>query len=88
MLALLFVSSSFAADAPQAPRWQNLQDPDGKILFILDTKDGSIDYHESCEKRVVPQLLANMNAMAQECKKTVEALTNPKKEGPKAPVKK
>lgn len=43
--------------APPQPRWQHLQDKDGRILATVDNKDGSIEYKED-PKKVVEFLIS------------------------------
>lgn len=65
-----------APQPPQAqgPRWRQIQDADGKVLATLDTKDNSMEFLQSCEKQVVPALLAEINRVVVQCNTEINRL--------------
>lgn len=76
-----------APKAPAAPRYRHIQDPDGKVLATIDTKDGSIDYKEDA-KKIVPLLVGFADRVVLECQKALNEKEQKAEKPKKEPKKK
>lgn len=84
-LVLLLSSFSFAApekpkapSLPLPPRYQHLEDGDGRILLTRDNKEKTVKY-EVDPKIVVDQLLITMDNLGAACQKKIQEISETKK---------
>lgn len=64
--------------APTIPRFQHLQDADGRILMTRDNKEKTIDY-KADPKKIVDQLLSDLDNLGAACQKKIQEILEPKK---------
>lgn len=63
---------------PTIPRFQHLQDVDGRILMTRDNKEKTIDY-KADPKKVVDQLLSDLDNLGIACQKKIQEILETKK---------